>query len=250
MNPRQKFLEHALAVGLDCGTITTADVTKHCSPEVLAQNLPPDLKMKLLQACLDAPKMDADLIVDVIGTQAFAENIPMNVVWKCVADAAARALGDASVSANATNATKGAAKTASASASKSKSTPLKKKAAKSKAPAKELPKPPAKGDGKAAKPAAAAAKSKAAGAPAKDAAAKTKGVAAGTNRTKVPRNEFDVDTDVGEDVVDDWDDDIVEVVEEDVIGASTSVLDEIASEGGVSDWSRDEETVTRDVNKR
>ncbi len=244
MNPRQKFLEHAVAVGLDTGTISTADVVKHCDPKVLADHLPPDLKAKLLQACLNAATMDADTIVDVIGTEALAENVPMHVMWACIAEAAGRALGDSKAAGVA------------ASKSKSKSNPTKKTAAaaaKSKAPTKPPPgkKPAVAKSTAAAKPPAAKPAP-----PAASKAAKTKSVASGTNRTRVPRNEFDVDTDVGEDVaedvadVDNWDDDIVEVVEEDVIGASTSVLDEIASNGGVSDWSKDEETVTRDVTKR
>lgn len=225
MNPRQKFLEHALRVGLECKTITTQDVTKHCDAEVLANNLPPALKAKLLASALSASKMDADLVVDVIGTEALAENVPMGVLWGCIAEAAGRALGDSGDAA-----TKPAAK-------KTKS------GSKAKTPAK-----PAEAGASAAtaKPAAGAAAAAAKPA-AKNAAASKKKQA---NKPRIPKNEFDVDTDVGahpgtesEEVP--WDDDIVEVVEEDVIGASTSVVDEIAG-----DWARDEETVTRDVTKR
>jgi len=225
MNPRQKFLEHALRMGLECKTLSTSDVTKHCDPDVLANHLPPKLKAKLLSSALSADKMDADLIVDVVGTEALAENVPMGVLWACIAEAAGRALGDTAASAGDKHATAKKPNTKSGSKTKQPAKPAAAKPAATVKPA-------------AARPAATA---KPAGATSK----KHKGLAPGANKPRIPKNEFDVDTDVGHDVAADdepWDDDIVEVVEEDVIGASTSVVDEIAS-----DWARDEETVTRDV---
>lgn len=92
MNIKAFFVD-ALASALDLGIGSAEDVLKHVTPDVLAQHLPRPLWARVLTACLGAPKVDATLVVETIGVPNIAEHIPTPIVWACIADIAARALG-------------------------------------------------------------------------------------------------------------------------------------------------------------
>lgn len=92
MNIKAFFVD-ALASAIDLGVGTPEDVLRHATPDVLAQHLPRPLWARLLTACLGAPKVDATLIVETIGLPNLAEHIPATIMWDCIADIAARALG-------------------------------------------------------------------------------------------------------------------------------------------------------------
>lgn len=92
MNIKAFFVD-ALASALELGVGSPEDVLKHVTPDVLAQHLPRPLWARVLTACLGAPKVDASLIVETIGVPNIAEHMPATIVWACIADIAARALG-------------------------------------------------------------------------------------------------------------------------------------------------------------
>jgi hypothetical protein len=92
MNVKAFFVD-ALASAIELGVGTPEDVLRHVTPDVLAQHLPRPLWARLLTACLGAPKVDATLIVETIGVPNLAEHIPAHIIWGCIADIAARALG-------------------------------------------------------------------------------------------------------------------------------------------------------------
>jgi hypothetical protein len=87
------FFVDALTSALDLGVARPEDVLKHVTPDVLAQHLPRPLWARLLTACLGAPKVDATLVVETIGVPNIAEHIPTHIVWACIAEVGARALG-------------------------------------------------------------------------------------------------------------------------------------------------------------
>jgi hypothetical protein len=210
VNAKRTFLQKVLASGLECGTISPPDVVKHADAHVLAFNLPNELKAKLLQASLDAKEMTPQLIVDTLGTVAMAANLPPNVLWNCIAEAAQTVLTGGSVEA----------------ATSEKDTP-----APSKSKSKSKPN---------AKVKASAVKNTAAGLGSSlsrsDRSRDSLGGRAVTSPI-VPGAEFEVDTDVGED----WGvDDIVEVVEEAESVAAAPLDDPI-----LDDWKSEEQTKTR-----
>jgi hypothetical protein len=92
MNIKAFFVD-ALAGALDLGIGTAEDVMRHVTPDVLAQHLPRPLWVRVLTACLGAPKVDSTLIVETIGVPNLAEHIPAPIIWACIADIARRALG-------------------------------------------------------------------------------------------------------------------------------------------------------------
>src|SRR5690242_9742888 len=87
------FFVDALSGALDGGLATPDDVLKHVTPDVLAAHLPRALWAKLLRACLDAPRVDAALIVKTLGIPDLCAAVPGTVLWSIVADVATRALG-------------------------------------------------------------------------------------------------------------------------------------------------------------
>ena len=250
MNTKRTFLERALASGVDCGLLSAADILRFVSADVLAHHLPNGLKTKLLKAALSAKEMTPELVVSTLGTVAIAANVPTNVVWECVADAAKRALGVSDGDKTTTTATAVEVAAASVSAA-TKPTPIHPSVPLPVAKTKPVASDSAKKPDKVAKTTKAA-KSKP--------NVKVKGVskkeperlpgvppvgdAAHRAQTAplIPKSEFDVDTDVGEDwsVDEDIDDiDDIEVVEEaDSVGA-------MALDDPALDWKAEEETVAR-----
>jgi hypothetical protein len=92
-----RFFTRTLETGLDCGLVTHDDVLRHATPELLALHLPKPLLAKLLTVCLASPRMDAKLVVDVLGVRELSTHIPGHVIWACLAEAAQRALGGIAV---------------------------------------------------------------------------------------------------------------------------------------------------------
>jgi len=87
------FFVDALTSALDLGVARPEDVLKHVTPDVLAQHLPRPLWARLFTACLGAPRVDATLVVETIGIPNLAEHIPSHIIWACIAEVGARALG-------------------------------------------------------------------------------------------------------------------------------------------------------------
>lgn len=87
------FLVDALGSALELQLGTADDVLRHVTPDVLAQHLPRPLWARLLTACLGAPKVDAQLVVETVGIANLCEHVPTSILWACLSDIAARALG-------------------------------------------------------------------------------------------------------------------------------------------------------------
>lgn len=87
------FFVAALSSALDLGIATPDDVLKHARPDLLAEHLPRPLWARLLTACLGAPKVDAQLVVETVGVSNLCEHIPEAVIWACIAEIGARSLG-------------------------------------------------------------------------------------------------------------------------------------------------------------
>jgi hypothetical protein len=87
------FFVATLSSALDLGIATPDDVVRHVTPDVLAANLPRPLWARLLTACLGASRVDATLVVETIGVPNLCEHVPLPIMWACVAEIAARALG-------------------------------------------------------------------------------------------------------------------------------------------------------------
>ena len=77
----------------DLGLATCDDVVRHVTPDVLAHHLPRPLWARLLTACVGAPKVDAQLVVETIGVPNLCEHIPQTIIWGCLLEIGARALG-------------------------------------------------------------------------------------------------------------------------------------------------------------
>lgn len=92
MNIKAFFVD-ALTAALDLKIGTPDDVLRHVTPDVLAANLPRPLWARLLTACLGAPRIDAQLVVETIGVPNICEHVPTSIMWSCIADIGARALG-------------------------------------------------------------------------------------------------------------------------------------------------------------
>ncbi|HUQ04554.1 MAG TPA: hypothetical protein VM261_18765 [Kofleriaceae bacterium] len=87
------FLTAALESALDNGVATPDDVLRHASPEVLAVHVPRPVWARLIKTCLEAPRVDARLIVETIGVATLCEHVPANVMWGALAEIALRTLG-------------------------------------------------------------------------------------------------------------------------------------------------------------
>lgn len=87
------FLVDALGSALEIGLGTPEDVLRFVTPELLAQHLPRPLWARLLTACLGAPKVDAQLVVDTLGVPNLCEHIPSTIIWNVISEIATRALG-------------------------------------------------------------------------------------------------------------------------------------------------------------
>lgn len=89
----KSFFVAALQTALDVSIATPEDILKHVTPDVLSQYLPRPLWARLFTACLGAPKVDAQLVVETIGVPNLCEHVPAQLIWACIADIGNRSLG-------------------------------------------------------------------------------------------------------------------------------------------------------------
>jgi hypothetical protein len=89
------FFVDALTSALELNICTPFDVIRHVTPDVLSEHLPRPLWARLFTACLGAPKVDAQLIVETIGVPNLCEHIPSPIIWGVIAEIGARSLGQA-----------------------------------------------------------------------------------------------------------------------------------------------------------
>jgi hypothetical protein len=94
VNTKSFFID-ALTSALELNIATPFDVVRHVTPDVLAEHLPRPLWARLFTACLGAPKVDAQLIVETIGVPNLCEHIPSPIIWGVIAEIGARSLGQA-----------------------------------------------------------------------------------------------------------------------------------------------------------
>jgi hypothetical protein len=87
------FFVAALQSALDLGIAVPEDVIRHVTPDVLAANLPRPLWSRLLIACVGAPRVDAQLVVETIGVPNLCEHVPAQIIWGCIQEIGVRALG-------------------------------------------------------------------------------------------------------------------------------------------------------------
>ncbi len=87
------FFVASLSTALDLGIATGDDVLRHATPEILAAHLPRPLWARLLTACVGAARVDATLVIETVGVPNLCEHLPAPVLWACIAEVGARALG-------------------------------------------------------------------------------------------------------------------------------------------------------------
>jgi hypothetical protein len=87
------FFVATLSSALDLGIASPDDVIRHVTPDVLSTHLPRPLWARLLTACLGAPRVDAQLVVETIGVPNLCEHVPAQIIWSCIQEVALRALG-------------------------------------------------------------------------------------------------------------------------------------------------------------
>jgi hypothetical protein len=91
------FLTDALTSALEQDVMSADDALRFLTPDVLAASMPRPLWARLITACLGAVRVDSALVVETVGIPNLCEHAPHSVVWACLADAAARELGDSSL---------------------------------------------------------------------------------------------------------------------------------------------------------
>lgn len=87
------FFVATLQSALDLGIAVPDDVVRHVTPDVLAAYLPRPLWARLLTACLGAPRVDAQLVVETIGVPNLCEHVPAQIIWSCIQEVGLRTLG-------------------------------------------------------------------------------------------------------------------------------------------------------------
>jgi hypothetical protein len=87
------FFVDALGGALELGVGTPDDVLRHVTPDILATHLPRPLWARLFTACLGAPKVDAQLVIETLGIANLCEHVPAAIIWACIAEMGARSLG-------------------------------------------------------------------------------------------------------------------------------------------------------------
>jgi hypothetical protein len=90
---KRKFVQGAMAAGLECGMLDPEDLFKHVSPEVLAFYLPTQLKAKVLHETLRVGKINPQIVLEIVGIDGLAAHAPPAVMWACMMESASRALG-------------------------------------------------------------------------------------------------------------------------------------------------------------
>ena len=106
------FFVATLSTALDLGIAVPDDVLRHVTPDVLSIHLPRPLWARLITACLGAPRVDAQLVVDTVGVANLCEHVPAQIVWNCIQEIAARSLDGVVTAAPSTRTTPTAAPTA------------------------------------------------------------------------------------------------------------------------------------------
>jgi hypothetical protein len=89
----KRFFVATLSSALDLGVAVPDDVVRHVTPEVLAEHLPRPLWARLFTACLGAPRVDAQLVLETIGVPNLCEHVPAQILWACIQEIAQRTLG-------------------------------------------------------------------------------------------------------------------------------------------------------------
>lgn len=89
----KSFYVASLSSALDLEIATPEDILAHATPDVLADHLPRPLWARLLTACVGAPKVDAQLVIETVGVANLCEHVPPSIVWDCIAGLAQRSLG-------------------------------------------------------------------------------------------------------------------------------------------------------------
>jgi hypothetical protein len=89
--PRQRWFSQVLQSGLELDIFGPGQVLAHVTPEIMANNLPPDIMSQVLQASLSAGAMTPERVLETLSPELLAEHIPHEVLWDCVAAAAERA---------------------------------------------------------------------------------------------------------------------------------------------------------------
>ena len=95
LDANRRFLREVLSSGLASDVLTPEAIIKRVTADVLAENLPAELKAKLIQASLDGEAMDPTLIVETLGVDSLATHAPIHLLWAAVADVIGDSLGDA-----------------------------------------------------------------------------------------------------------------------------------------------------------
>jgi len=88
---RQQWFARVMESGLENQVFAPSDVLAHATPDVLANNLPPDLLSKVLTASLAAGSMTPERVLETITPDVMSRHLPHDVLWACIAAAAARA---------------------------------------------------------------------------------------------------------------------------------------------------------------
>ncbi|MDQ3364934.1 MAG: hypothetical protein M3680_05855, partial [Myxococcota bacterium] len=87
------FFVTSISQALELGVATPDDILRHVSADILAEHLPRPLWARLLTACVGAPHVDAQLVIETIGVPNLCEHAPAPLLWACIADIAQRSLG-------------------------------------------------------------------------------------------------------------------------------------------------------------
>jgi len=87
------FFVTALSSALELDIATPDDVLRHVTPDVLSIHLPRPLWARLLTACLGAPRVDAQLVVETVGVPNLCEHVPQPIIWACLQEIGRRAIG-------------------------------------------------------------------------------------------------------------------------------------------------------------
>jgi len=94
MDKRRKWMAVVLDEALRSGVLASEDLVRHASPSVLATDLPPTLVAKVLQAGMSSGSFNPELVVSTLGAEAFAEHVPLPVLWGCIEEAADVLIGE------------------------------------------------------------------------------------------------------------------------------------------------------------
>ena len=88
---QRQWFARVMESGLENQVFAPSDVLAHATPDVLANNLPPDLLSKVLTASLAAGSMTPERVLETITPEVMSRHLPHDVLWACIAAAAARA---------------------------------------------------------------------------------------------------------------------------------------------------------------